>query len=97
MGNQLTTFKFEGADIQAITDEKGELWFVAKDVAAILEYSDPFEMTKRLDADEIQNLQLAGFGNRGVNIINESGLYSSVLGSRKPEAKKFKKWVNSEG
>jgi prophage antirepressor-like protein len=94
--NQLTTFNFEGANVQAITDEKGGLWFLAKDVAEILEYSDAFEMTKKLESYEIQNLQLAGFGNRGVNFISESGLYSSITGSHKPEAKKFKKWVNSE-
>jgi hypothetical protein len=53
-------------------------------------------MTKRLDEDEKQNLQIAGFGPRGVTLINESGLYSAVLGSTKEEAKPFKKWVTSE-
>ncbi len=80
----------------SVTGENGEIWFVAKDVAAILGYNDTEAMTRRLDSDEVQNLQIVGFGNRGVNIINESGLHSSILGSAKPEAKKFKKWVTSE-
>ena len=88
---ELQTFTFQSHQLTAITDEYGEPWFIAKEVAEILEYSDPFEMTKKLDEDEVQNLQIAGFGNRGVNIINESGLWSSVLRSTKPEAKAVKK------
>ncbi|VTU29842.1 BRO-N domain-containing protein [Variovorax sp. PBL-E5] len=73
----------------------GEAWLLAMDVSKALDYSDAFEMTKRLDDDEKQNLQIAGFGSRGVTLINESGLYSAILGSHKPEAKAFKKWVTS--
>lgn len=53
-------------------------------------------MCERLEEDEKQNRQIRGFGNRGVITINESGLYSAILGSTKPEAKPFKKWVTSE-
>jgi hypothetical protein len=53
-------------------------------------------MCERLDEDERQNRQLRGFGPRGVITINESGLYSAILGSRKPEAKTFKRWVTHE-
>jgi len=74
----------------------GEPWFVGKDVAEMLDYSDTEAMTRRLDQDEIQNRQFVGFGNRGATLINESGLYSAILGSTKPEAKRFKKWVTSE-
>lgn len=70
--------------------------FLAMDVAKILGYSDTEAMTRRLDSDEIQNLQIVGFGNRGVNVINESGLYAAILGSQKQEAKSFKKWITSE-
>lgn len=94
--NLLIPFNFNDQSVRVITSEDGEPLFVAKDVAEILEYSDTFEMTKKLDDDEIQNLQIAGFGNRGANIINESGLWSSVLRSIKPQAKAFKKWVTSE-
>lgn len=72
-----------------------EAWFLAMDVSKALDYSDAFEMTKRLDDDEKQNLQIAGFGSRGVTLISESGLYSAILGSHKPEAKAFKRWVTS--
>lgn len=96
MNTELQTFQFQSHQLTVIADEHGELWFIAKEVAEILEYTDAYEMTKKLDDDEIQNRQIAGFGNRGVNIINESGLYSSILTSKKPAAKVFKKWVTSE-
>ena len=66
------------------------------DIARALEYQDTEAMTRRLDSDEIQNLQIVGFGNRGVSVINESGLYNAILGSKKPQAKAFKKWITSE-
>ncbi len=94
--NALQTFQFQSHQLTVITDEHGASWFIAKEVAEILEYTDAYEMTKKLDDDEIQNRQIAGFGNRGVNIINESGLYSSILTSQKPAAKAFKKWVTSQ-
>lgn len=94
MDSQLTTFNFEGASVQAITDEKGELWFVAKDVCDVLGLTNPTMALVNLDDDERAKLNLGRQGE--TNIINESGLYSLISGSRKPEAKKFKKWVNSE-
>lgn len=82
--------------VRTLTDENGEPWFVGMDIASILGYSDTEAMTRRLDTDDIQNRQIVGFGNRGVNTINESGLYSAILGSQKPEAKAFQRWVTSE-
>lgn len=93
--SNIIPFDFEGSSIRLV-DLEGSPWFVAMEVAAVLEYSDAFEMTKRLDDDEKQNLQIAGFGPRGVTVISESGLYSAILSSRKPEATKFKKWVTAE-
>lgn len=93
--SNIIPFDFEGSSIRLV-DLGGSPWFVAMEVAAVLDYSDAFEMTKRLDDDEKQNLQIAGFGPRGVTVISESGLYSAILGSRKPEATKFKKWVTAE-
>ena len=84
--NAVQTFDFNGLALRALLVD-GEPWFIALDVAKGLAYSDAYEMTKRLDSDEIQNRQIAGFGNRGVNIINESGLYEAIFNSRKPEAK----------
>jgi len=82
---------------------KDEWWAVAKDVAVTLEYSDTEAMTRRIDEDDksiikpkdIQNLSDVGFEvpNRGLSILTEFGVYDSILGSEKPEAKEFKKWV----
>lgn len=96
MKHDITPFNYNGHQLSTITDEHGEVWFIAKEVAEILDYSDAHEMTTRLDPDEKQNRQIAGFGNRGVTTISESGLYSAILGSTKQEAKPFKKWVTSE-
>ncbi|WP_193583948.1 BRO-N domain-containing protein [Laribacter hongkongensis] len=80
-----------------ILDKDGELWFVASDVAAALEYRDAANMVRNLDDDEkgTHNVSTLG-GDQEVTTINESGLYSAILRSRKPEAKRFKKWVTSE-
>ena len=94
--NNMIPFQFESHSIQVITDNQGEPWFIAKEISAVLGYSDAFEMTKRLDDDEKQNLQIAGFGPRGVTVVNESGLYASILGSTKAEAKPFKRWVTHD-
>ena len=94
--NELQTFNFEQNSIRTVTID-GEPWFVAKDVAEILEYADTATMTRRLDDDEkgMQLLQTLG-GEQNIVIINEAGLYNAVLGSKKSEAKKFKKFVTSE-
>ena len=97
MTNRIIPFDFESHAVRAvIADDRGEPWFIAKEVASALGYSDTEAMTRRLDDDEKQNLQIVGFGPRGVTVINESGLYSSILGSNKPEAKRFKRWVTAE-
>nr|MDD5271380.1 BRO family protein [Methylovulum sp.] len=67
MSNPLRIFHYNNNVLRVIADENGDAWFIAKDVADILDYSDPFEMTKKLDDDEVQIRQIAGFGNRGVN------------------------------
>lgn len=92
---QLQIFNHNGFEIRGgLIDDKP--YFVAMDIAKALKYCDTEAMTRRLDDDEIQTLQIVGFGNRGVNVINESGLYNAILGSKKPQAKAFKKWVTSE-
>lgn len=94
--SDIIKFQFEKHDVQVITDDQGEPWFVAKEISAVLDYSDAEAMTRRLDDDEKQNRQIVGFGPRGITIINESGLYSAILGSAKPEAKPFKRWVTHD-
>lgn len=85
-----------GPDIRAI-NEDGEIWFVASDVCAALDLSNVFMALSRLDDEEKGVSSIATLGGiQDVSTISESGLYSLVLGSRKPEAKSFKKWVTSE-
>lgn len=76
----------------------GEPYFVGKDVAEILGYSDTFgALKKHVDAEDKQNCQNDSFESpRGMTVINESGLYSLILSSKLPAAKKFKRWVTSE-
>lgn len=75
--------------------QNGEPWFVAKDVCRALDVDDT--ATRRLDDDEkgLRSIQTLG-GTQEMSIISESGLYGLVLGSRKPEAKLFKRWITHE-
>ncbi len=72
-------------------------WFVASDVACLLEYRNGPDMTRMLDDDEkdTQIVRTLG-GDQEMTVISESGLYSAVLRSRKPEARQFRKWVTAE-
>ena len=72
--------------------------FVAADVCRALDIGNPTDALRRLDDDEKALVSIEGIsnGNNKVNIVNESGLYSLVLGSRKPEAKQFKRWITHE-
>lgn len=75
----------------------GEPWFVAADVCKALEIGNPTDVMKRLDDDERTLVSIEGASNTlPVNVINEPGLYAVVLGSRKPEAKTFKRWITHE-
>ena len=75
-----------------------EPFFVGKDVAEILGYSDAFgALKKHVDYEDKQNCQNDSFeSQRGMTIINESGLYSLILTSKLPKARQFKRWVISE-
>jgi prophage antirepressor-like protein len=79
---------------------EGEPWFVLADVCKVLDYSDSAQAARNLDSDEIHTLHntqgITESRNGIVKLINESGLYSLVLTSRKPDAKRFKKWITSE-
>lgn len=86
-------FNFGDYQVRTVIKE-GEPWFVAKDVCDVLDIQNTTQATGRLDEDERSKFNA---GRQGMtNIINESGLYSLILASRKPEAKAFKKWVTSE-
>lgn len=69
--------------------------FVARDIASQLGYSDTNKMTSRLDNDEFISAKMEGM-NMKVTLLTESGLYNAILGSKKPEAKQFKRFVTEE-
>jgi len=72
-----------------------EPWFVGKDIADALGYSETNAMVKRLDSEDFISDKLEGM-NMKSTFINESGLYTAIIGSKLESAKKFKKWVTSE-
>ena len=88
--------------VRVSTDENGEPWFVAADVARVLDYRTASDAIRYLDDDEADTLKQRIRSENGVEqerqmlIINESGLYNLIFRSRKPEAKKFRKWVTEE-
>ena len=95
--NDITIFNHLGNDIRVTTNEQGEPWFVASDVSKVLGYRMASDMTRRLDPDEkgTRSVRTLG-GTQEVTTINESGLYSAILGSKVEGAKAFKRWVTSE-
>lgn len=95
--NGIQTFNFENNEIRALNiDDKP--YFVGKDVADILGYANPSKaLADHVDEeDKLNNESLVSLGQRGGWLINESGLYSLILSSKMPNAKKFKRWVTSE-
>lgn len=91
--NELMCLSFENMPVRAI-EKNGEIWWILTDVCNILELSTPAKVAQRLDDDEKGvNLIHTLKGNQSAIVINESGLYSVILRSRKPEAKAFKRWI----
>lgn len=91
--NQLQVFNFENHNVRVL-QINNEPWFVATDVCKILDLTNPTMAVSRLDADERSKFNLGRQGE--TNIVNEYGLYSLILASRKPEAKQFKRWITHE-
>jgi anti-repressor protein len=95
--NELKNFSFEGRQIRALTIE-GEPYFVGKDVAEVLGYSNSRKaIADHVDSEDkgVTKCYTLG-GTQQTTIINESGLYSLILSSKLPDAKKFKHWVTSK-
>lgn len=94
-------FNFKGQEVRTVTIDN-EPYFVGKDVASILGYSNSKDaLSKHVDTDDKQVIQRSqnatlDIPNRGLTVINESGLYSLILSSKLPQAKAFKRWVTSE-
>ena len=99
MTNELQVFNSEVFGQVTAIEKNGDPWFIAKEISEILGYSLTEKMTRRLDEDEKTT---APFRDSGSNyqtnklIINESGLYEAIFGSKMPQAKAFKKWVKTE-
>ena len=92
----LTTFDFNGLQLRTITDENGEPWFVAADVCAVLGHSNPSKaVADHVDDDDKSNQSL-GLPGKSPVVVNESGMYALIFGSRLESAKRFKKWVTRE-
>jgi prophage antirepressor-like protein len=94
--NELQIFDYSGSKVRTVMRD-GEPWFAAKDVCEILELGNSRMALERLDDDEkgVSSIDTLG-GTQEMQIVNEPGLYSLVLGSRKPEAKAFKRWITHE-
>lgn len=94
--SNLTVFQFEQNEVRFV-GTADEPWWVAADVCAVLEIRNSRDALARLDEDEkgVGIIDTLG-GKQEMTIINESGLYSLVLTSRKPQAKRFKKWVTTD-
>ena len=97
MENKLMIFENEAFGKVRTLNLNGEPWFVAADVCKALELGNPSMTVERLDDDEkgISTIDTLG-GKQRMTIINEPGLYSLVLSSRKPEAKAFRRWITHE-
>jgi len=92
--SDLQIFKNEDFGEIRVIEINNELWFVATDICNALELSNPTVAVQRLDEDERAKFNLGRQGE--TNIVNEYGLYNLILASRKPEAKKFKRWITHE-
>lgn len=99
-------YSFEGNEVRLL-DRDGEPWFVLADVCRSLEIANPRDAAARLDEDEkmtvgnadghsVIGAERGRGGAQSLTIINESGLYSLILTSRKAAAKRFKKWITAE-
>ena len=93
--NQIVAFDFESHDVRVVLGQDGEPMFVAADLLSTLNLDR--KALERLDDDEkgVSSIHTPG-GQQEMTVVNESGLFNLVLGSRKPESKRFKRWVTHE-
>lgn len=98
MADAIIPFEFEGVSIRVLTDEAGEPWWIASDVCSALGYANPRDaVAKHVDPEDCNTVAIRDGirGNPNHTVINESGVYSLILRSDKPEAKRFKRLVTS--
>jgi prophage antirepressor-like protein len=99
MQNQATPalFEFEALPVRILTSDQGNPWFVAVDVCRVLDIAKPENAYGRLDSDERGTRTLGTLGGpQEMVIISEAGLYALTFTRRKPQAKRFKRWVTHE-
>ena len=96
--NRLKIFKNDSFGLVRTLEINGEPWFVGKDIAVVLGYSNTRDaLSKHVDSEDkgVAECDTLG-GSQDLTVINESGLYSLILSSKLPTAKAFKRWVTSE-
>ncbi|GGH46228.1 antirepressor [Paenibacillus silvae] len=95
--NNVAAFNYGSHEVKTVMINN-EPWFVAKDVCNVLEISDVRRAVERLDSDERSLTPLVDSAGKRQEMysVNEPGLYTLILGSRKPEAKQFKRWITHE-
>ena len=93
MTGNIQVFNYEANEIRTV-ENNGAVWFVAKDVCDVLGIKNSRDAINVLDDDEVSDVGISdGSQTRNMNIINESGLFTLILRSNKPNAKLFRKWV----
>lgn len=98
MTNAIVPFSFESGAIRTVTDDRGDVWFVAADVCKVLGLPNVSQAVSRLDTDERDNITTNDVIGRtsDVVIINEAGVYRLIFTSRKEAAERFKRWLAHE-
>jgi prophage antirepressor-like protein len=100
--NDLKVFENSSLGRVRVVDRNGEPWFAASDVCRALNHTNTTVALQMLDADEVAKQSLGQVScngvtqNREINVISESGLYTLIFRSNRPEAKAFKRWVTHE-
>ena len=97
--NELTVFNFEGKEVRTVEIDNTP-YFIASDICKIFEHSNPSMAIASIDVDVKRKVDPKQYlGSKSIQeiwVVNESGLYSLILDSRKPEAKRFKRWVTRD-
>jgi len=95
METKIELFAYEQKDVRTVVKDNGEKWFAGTDICNILGYAKTDRTIKKLDEDERELMDLTGPQGQKFETwcVSESGLYSLILSSEKPEAKVFKRWV----
>ena len=97
MSTELQIFNYEGNRVRTVQRD-GEPWWVLKDVCAVLQLTTPARVAERLEADEMSQAHITDAIGRKqeTTIVSEAGLFSVILRSDKPEARRFKRWVTHD-